>query len=199
MVQNEILRINNTVYKQEQWLKPFLALFLVTFNNLYSNVKIKIKDYLKVALKHPQIRNWLGKYPVSKNHYNTYDTKKSVVLARKLPYTLNIIHPYLGLSYLRLNQILSKASEGKLEISVTNVREEEYHISCRLTMPDIEPIISYAIGIQGYEFTPNLVPFLPTKVIHYEFNFIILVILLYAKVKCILRYGIALCVFSENK
>ena len=160
---DEILAIEDLLNSQKNWLKPFLALFQFTTNILYSNVKIQVKDNLEFALNHPQVQNWLSRYPTSRIYYNTWDAKKAVVLARKIPLTLNILHPHLGISYSKLDQILLEALEGDLEIVVTPDRDDKYSINCRISIPNYEPIVFSTIGIHSYQISIDNKPFLPIE------------------------------------
>ncbi|OLS16963.1 MAG: hypothetical protein HeimC2_45410 [Candidatus Heimdallarchaeota archaeon LC_2] len=159
----EILEIEILYKSQENWLRPFLALFQFTTKILYSNVKINVKDNLKFVLNHPQVQNWISQYPTSRIYYNTWDTKKAVVLARRIPYTLNILHPHLGISYSKLDQILLEAQEGDLEILVSPDRDDKYSITCRITTSNFEPVVFSTIGLHSFQISTDNKPFLPTE------------------------------------
>ncbi len=158
---DEILGIEDQCVSEEKWLKPFLALFIITSKLSYSSVKIDLKDSLRFALNHPQVNTWLSPYPKYNIYYNTWDAKKAVALSRKLPLTLNVLHPVLGLSYSKLDQILSKAQEGVLEVLAIPAGNDEYVITCKISVSNFEPIVMSTIGIGFYKISEELQPFLP--------------------------------------
>ncbi|OLS21222.1 MAG: hypothetical protein HeimC2_34400 [Candidatus Heimdallarchaeota archaeon LC_2] len=161
--QNEIFIINEIGNKHKEWIKPFLALFLYEVRNLYKEVKIDVEAILTSAIQDPQIINWLSKYKSSSIYYNKYDSKKAISLAKKLPYTLTIVHPRLGVSYLKLDKMLSDTAEGELEILLTKVEGEQYFLLARISIDSIDPIIFDSMPIETSKFNADTKIFLPTN------------------------------------